>query len=234
MPLQIVRQDITKMKVDAIVNTTNENMTGFGGVDLAVHKAAGILLDDECRRLVPLGLGCAKITKGYNLGCRYIIHTSGPVWHGGLAGESILLKSCYIESLKLALQYDCTSVAFPLISSGTYGYPKDKVLKFAIQVITEFLYDHEMTVYICVYDRESYEFSKQLSDEIKEFIKNDFEEGTGHNSVIKYKGQYYAIYHGRDIGERKEGPFVEQRTARICKLTVKDGIITTERFENKV
>lgn len=176
MPLQIIRQDITKMRVDAIVNTTNEEMVGYSGVDLAVHKGAGPLLDAECAKIAPLGLGTAKITKGYNLDARYVIHTSGPVWQGGLVGESIILKSCYIESLKLAVANGCHSVAFPLISSGTYGYPKDQVLKFAIQVITEFLFDHELMVYICVFDRTSYEFSKKLFSEIREVIDDDYVE----------------------------------------------------------
>lgn len=176
MPLQIIRQDITKMRVDAIVNTTNEEMVGYSGVDLAVHEGAGSLLDAECAKLAPLGLGTAKITRGYNLDAKYIIHTSGPVWQGGLVGESIILKSCYIESLKLAVANGCSSVAFPLISSGTYGYPKDQVLKFAIQVITEFLFDYELMVYICVFDRTSYEFSKKLFSEIREVIDDDYVE----------------------------------------------------------
>lgn len=176
MPLQIVRRDITKIRVDAIVNTTNEEMVGYSGVDLAVHTAAGPELDRECGRIAPLGLGMAKITGAYNLPCRYVIHTSGPVWQGGLLGESILLKSCYIESLKLADAKKCQSVAFPLISSGTYGYPKDQVLKFAIQVITEFLYDHEMMVYICVFDRTSYEFSQTLYAELSRVIASDDED----------------------------------------------------------
>ena len=174
MPLQIIRQDITRMKVDAIVNTTNEEMVGYNGVDYAVHKGAGAELDKECRQLAPLGLGTAKITKGYNLDAKYIIHTSGPTWQGGLAGESIILKSCYLESLKLAVENGCESVAFPLISAGAYGYPKDKVLKFAVQVITEFLFTHELTVYLCVFDRTSYEFSKELFNEISEFIDDDY------------------------------------------------------------
>lgn len=176
MPLQIIRQDITKMRVDAIVNTTNEEMVGYSGVDLAVHKGAGPLLDAECAKIAPLGLGTAKITKGYNLDAKYIIHTSGPVWRGGLVGESIILKSCYIESLKLAVASGCNSVAFPLISSGVYGYPKDQVLKFAIQVITEFLLDHELMVYLCVFDRTSYEFSKTLFQEISEVISDRYVE----------------------------------------------------------
>ena len=176
MPLQIIRQDITKMKVDAIVNTTNEEMVGYSGVDLAVHTAAGPMLDIECQKIRPLGLGTAKITGAYNLDAKYIIHTSGPVWHGGLVGESIILKSCYTESLKLAVANGCESVAFPLISSGAYGYPKDKVLKFAIQVITEFLFEHELMVYLCVFDRKSYEFSRVIFNEISEFIDDDYVE----------------------------------------------------------
>lgn len=176
MPLQIIRQDITKMKVDAIVNTTNEEMVGYSGVDLAVHTAAGPMFDAECEKIRPLGLGTAKITKGYNLDAKYVIHTSGPVWHGGLVGESIILKSCYIESLKLAVANGCESVAFPLISAGAYGYPKDQVLKFAIQVITEFLFEHELNVYLCVYDRKSYEFSRVIFNEIRSFIDDDYVE----------------------------------------------------------
>lgn len=164
------------MHVDAIVNTTNEEMIGYSGVDLAVHECAGPKLDIECAKIAPLGLGTAKITKGYNLDAKYIIHTSGPTWRGGLVGESIILKSCYIESLKLAVAHGCSSIAFPLISSGVYGYPKDQVLKFAIQIITEFLLDHELMVYICVFDKKSYEFSKKLFTEISEFIDDEYVE----------------------------------------------------------
>ncbi len=176
MPLQIIRQDITKMAVDAIVNTTNSEMIGLSGVDLAVHQGAGPDLDKECAQLAPLGLGTAKLTKGYNLKAKYIIHTSGPIWQGGYVGESILLRSCYIESLKLAVQHGFESIAFPLISSGNYGYPKDQVLKFAVEVITRFLFDHEMTVYLCVFDPTSYEFSKRLFAEISDFIGADARE----------------------------------------------------------
>ena len=174
MPLQIIRQDITKMRVDAIVNTTNEEMIGYSGVDLAIHTVAGAELDAECAKLAPLGLGQAKLSGAYGLPCKYVIHTSGPVWRGGLVGESIILRSCYIESLKLAVKSDCRSVAFPLISSGVYGYPKDQVLKFAIQTITEFLFDHELTVYLCVFDKESYSFSQKLFSDIQEFINDEY------------------------------------------------------------
>jgi len=174
MPLQIIRQDITKMRVDAIVNTTNEEMVGYSGVDLAIHTVAGAELDAECAALAPLGLGQAKMSGGYGLPCKYVIHTSGPVWRGGLFGESVILRSCYIESLKLAVKSGCRSVAFPLISSGVYGYPKDQVLKFAIQTITEFLLENELTVYLCVFDKESYSFSQKLFSDIQEFINDEY------------------------------------------------------------
>ena len=174
MPLQIIRQDITKMQVDAIVNTTNEEMVGYSGVDLAVHTLAGRGLDDECAVLAPLSLGQAKITGGYNLPCKYVIHTSGPVWRGGMMGENAFLRSCYIESLKLAIEHDCRTVAFPLISAGVYCYPKEQVLKFAIQTITEFLFEHELTVYLCVFDRESYSFSQKLFHDIRAFIDDEY------------------------------------------------------------
>ena len=174
MPLQIIRQDITKMKVDAIVNTTNEEMVGYSGVDYAIHTAAGELLDVECEETRPLYLGKAKVTKGYNLDCKYIIHTSGPIWRGGNDNERETLESCYRSSLAAAVEYGCETVAFPLISSGVYCYPKDQVLKIAVSVITEFLFEHELTVYLCVFDKNSYSFSKKLFTDICEFIDDDY------------------------------------------------------------
>ena len=170
MPLQIIRQDITAMHVDAIVNTTNEKMIPYSGIDLAVHRKGGAGLDAECAALAPLGLGEAKITGGHGLDCRYVIHTSGPVWQGGLMGESVILRSCYMESLKLAAAHGAQTVAVPLISAGAYGYPKDQVLKFAIATIGEFLNAHEMTVYLCVFDRAAYTFSRELYRDICAFI----------------------------------------------------------------
>ena len=193
MPLQIIRQDITKMKVDAIVNTTNEEMVGYSGVDLAVHTIAGKILDADCDKLVPLGEGQAKISGGYKLPCKYVIHTSGPVWHGGLHGESIILRSCYIESLKIAVEHGCKTVAFPLISSGVYCYPKDQVLKFAIQTITEFLFEHELTVYICVFDKESYTFSQKLFNDIQAFIDDEY--------VDEHDEDFYDTFDGSVLEE---------------------------------
>lgn len=170
MPLQIIRNDITKTPCDAIVNAANPTLLGGGGVDGAIHTAAGRALLRECKKLGGCQVGQAKITKGYDLPCKYVIHTVGPVWHGGNSGEKELLESCYRESLKLALKYNCESVAFPLISAGTYSYPKAEALQVAINEIGRFLLAHDMLVYIVVFDKGSFQVSKKLINDITEYI----------------------------------------------------------------
>lgn len=221
MPLHIIRQDITKVKCDAIVNTTNREMVGYSGVDEAIHNAAGPLLDEECQRIYPLGLGCAKITGAYNLPSKYVIHTSGPIWQGGYMGESIILKSCYIESLKLATKCGCNSVAFPLISSGTYGYPKDQVLKFAIEIISEYLFDNEMTVYLCVYDKTSYEFSKELFNDIKDYINGDNEELSNEELVEDYFSERvsYCCFEETQLDDSMVNSSIRERNGKLKSLS---------------
>ena len=162
------------MHVDAIVNPTNEEKVGYSGIDLAIHTLAGKDLDKECAALPPLSLGKAQITRGYALPAKYVIHTAGPVWYGGSHGEGDALYSCYRESLKLAVDVGCESVAFPLISSGVYCYPKDQVLKLAVKAIADFLFENEITVYLCVFDRDSYTFSQKLFADIKAFIDDAY------------------------------------------------------------
>lgn len=177
MPLQIVRNDITKMEVDAIVNAANSHLKMGGGVCGAIFNAAGAKeLQAECDSIGGCNTGDAVITKGHKLPAKYIIHAVGPVWNGGNSNEEKLLTGCYKNSLNLAKSYNLDSIAFPLISSGIYGYPKDKAFRVAVSAIQEFLLENDMMVYLIVFDKKAVEISEKLFKSIEEYIDDKYAE----------------------------------------------------------
>lgn len=209
MPIQMVRNDITKMQVDAIVNAANTALTPGGGVCGAIHRAAGPELAKECQALQGCMTGRAKITKGYRLPARYVIHAVGPVWYGGSRGEEMHLSSCYRESLQLARQYQCKSIAFPLISSGLYGYPKAQALKIATDTIRDFLMatEEEMLVYLVIFDADSFHISEKLYAGVTAYIDDHYAGAEAERSRRRMLSQREAEYlhqaaHLEFIGER--------------------------------
>ena len=176
MPIKIIRQDITKIKCDAIVDPTDAHYSHGGGVDAAIHEAAGVELYHACVEQGKLEVGKAVITPAFSLPCKYVIHTVGPRYKDGERGEEALLRSCYRESLKLGLENKCKSISFPLIASGTFGFPKDKVLKIAVDEISNFLLENEMLVYIVVFDKTSYSISEKLFTDIENYIDDHYVE----------------------------------------------------------
>jgi O-acetyl-ADP-ribose deacetylase (regulator of RNase III) len=184
MPFTIVRNDITRMRVDAIVNSAAPHLLGGGGADGAIHQAAGPELKKACRALGGCKPGQVKHTLGYHLPCRYVFHTVGPVWEGGDRGEEEKLASCYRKSLLLADQLSAESIAFPLISSGIYGYPRDRALRTALDEIGRFLESHDMDVILVVYDKSSFELSGRLSSDVRQYIDDHYVEDHYRESVL--------------------------------------------------
>jgi O-acetyl-ADP-ribose deacetylase (regulator of RNase III) len=174
MPFHIIRQDITKIECDAIVNAANSSLLGGGGVDGCIHRAAGPDLVRECATLHGCEVGEAKFTKGYLLPSKYVIHTVGPVWNGGGDGEEELLRNCYSKSLQLAYENKCESIAFPLISTGSFGYPKEEGMRIALDEINAFLLKHDMLIYLVVFDTAATKLGLSLYPNLEVYIDQNY------------------------------------------------------------
>jgi O-acetyl-ADP-ribose deacetylase (regulator of RNase III) len=162
--IELINGDITKIEVDAIINAANNSLLGGGGVDGAIHRAAGQKLYKECLLLNGCKTGEVKITKGFNLPSKFIIHTVGPVWRGGIFGEKDLLQSCYLKSLKLAVEYNLKTIAIPNISTGVYCFPKKTAAEIAIKTVSEFLNkDNSLEkVFFITFDKENFEIYNSI------------------------------------------------------------------------
>ena len=206
MPLTIVRNDITKLKVDAIVNAANTDLRMGGGVCGAIFGAAGAeRLQAACDNLAPIQTGEAVITRGFALPAKYVIHAAGPVYRDGKQGEETLLRSCYKNALDLARKHGCESVAFPLISSGIYGYPKDQALTVATSAIGLWLSNNDMDVILVVFDKASFALSRELQGEVKAFIDQNYVDEREVNSrSILLEAESFTLY--EDAAELRKAP----------------------------
>ena len=174
MPFEIVRNDIVNMKVDAIVNTANPKPIIGDGTDRAIHCKAGERLLLARKEIGDIAIGTSKITPAFDLDANYVIHTAGPIWKDGKSGEEALLASCFKNSLRLAKEKDCESIAFPLISSGSYGFPKPIALQIAVREISAFLLENEMQVYLVVFGKQSFELSEKLFKSVSSYIDENY------------------------------------------------------------
>ena len=213
MPFEIVRNDITNMRVDAIVNSANPRPVIGLGTDSSIHEKAGPELLAARQKIGSIAMGQAAITPAFRLATKYVIHTVGPVWEGGSYGEETLLRSCYDRSLKLALDHDCKSIAFPLIATNNYGFPKDKALQIAVAAFSEFLLEHEMQIYLVVFDRSSYRLSEKLVSRIASYIDDHYVE-------VWEKSVYGGEKEHRQQNIRRRRDFSLFRKSSVCEEAV--------------
>lgn len=201
MPFEIVRNDIVKMRVDAIVNTANPYPEVGSGVDTAIHKAAGPKLLQAREKIGNMKRGDAVITPAFALDAKYVIHTVGPIWNGGASGEADCLRSCYQKSLELAQQNQCKSIAFPLLATGNYGFPKDQALQIAVSTISDFLLKNDMLVYLVVFSDRAYALSEKLFQDVASYID-------AHYVEERLEEEYHE---NLNESERRELRFIRER-----------------------
>ena len=186
MPLKIIRNDITKVSADILVNSANPKPKYGTGTDYAIYNAAGVdELLAERKKIGNINVGDIAVTPAFNLDAKYIIHTVGPIWFGGGKGELDYLKSCYQKSLEKAVELECESIAFPLISTGVYMFPRDKALQVAMTTISQFLFEHDMTVYLVVFDEKSFQLSGKIFSDVDNYIDSD--------EVLNSQGNEYRV-----------------------------------------
>lgn len=243
MPLEIVRQDLTVMNVDAIVNATNKKLQMGGGVCGAIFQAAGVEeLTEACDKIGGCAVGEAVITNGFKLPAKYIIHTPGPIWKGGTQQEAELLRKSYKHSLELAQTYQCESIAFPLISTGIYGFPKEEALQIAISAISTFLMQHEMHVYLVVFDQQSFGLSQKLFHSIQEYIDEHYVEeasalygGREARFVTEQLREHEYVKQSEDIEESSLMQLIDELdesfSARLLRLIDERGISDVDAYK---
>lgn len=213
MSFKIVRNDITKVKADVIVNTANPNPVCVSGTDLAIYEAAGKeKLLAERAGIGKIARGDVAVTNAYDLKAKYIIHTVGPVWTDGKHHEFEILENCYLKSLQKAIELGCESIAFPLISTGVYGFPKDRALQIAVSVFSQFLTENEIKIILVVFDKKSFQLSGQMVKDIDSYIDANY--------VRKVRRKEYPVQSRRSAGMRElsEEAFCEE----ILKREVED------------
>ena len=232
MPFEIVRNDITQMRVDAIVNTANPRPVIGSGVDAAIHAKAGPLLLTARKLIGTMNTGEACVTPGFKLPCKHVIHTVGPVWYDGGHGEAYLLRQCYEHALKLAWRHRCKSVAFPLISSGNYSFPKKIALQVAVDTIREFLEAHEMQVYLVVFHREAFRLSEQLFADVASYIDEHYVQETNR---AEYGDERYGGRRGLQLRRRtspERSMRCEEAIFETMMATVSDACVPASKAQS--
>ena len=217
MPFQIIRNDITKVKADAIVNTANPCPVYASGTDAAIYEAAGAdRLLAERKKIGDIRPGDAAVTPAFDLDAQYIIHTVGPSWIDGYHEERETLHSCYARSLQMAADLNCESIAFPLIATGVYGFPKDEALQIALAEINRFLLSHDMLVILVVFDRKAFELSGKLVGDIKEYIDE--------NEVSEIRLAEFGIFSRYERGRRGDRRAAKEEETALCGCNEKSAL----------